>query len=235
MPARRPHGPGQTLCRGHHRTCTAAADFGILSHENCLPMWDWVGGRYSVWSAIGLSLSRSPWVGRNFEALLAGRRGHGRPFPAMQSTGADNMPLVLIALLESLVQQFSSTPENHVVLPYDGTAWQRLPDFLQQLTMESNGKSGQHGMARLWTTTTGACSVGFRRYDGTTLLPPVVASGHIAVPGRFRDAADDPYGGCTNSTGAWWRTAWRRAVHMMVGRSNEEARDRVTSGARPFR
>ena len=111
----------------------AAADFGI-SPENCLPMWDWVGGRYSVWSAVGLSCAIS--VGWNhFEQFLSGAEAMYLHFRDSE-TGA-NMP-VLLSLLEVCYGNFFGAG-NHVVLPYDNSL-QRLPDFLQQLTMESNGK-----------------------------------------------------------------------------------------------
>ena len=111
----------------------AAADFGI-SPQNCLPMWDWVGGRYSVWSAVGLSCAIA--VGwDNFEQFLAGAEAMDRHF--RDSELQANMPL-LMSLLEVWYGNFLNAG-NHVVLPYDNSL-QRLPDFLQQLTMESNGK-----------------------------------------------------------------------------------------------
>ncbi|NND69877.1 MAG: glucose-6-phosphate isomerase [Halioglobus sp.] len=112
----------------------AAADFGI-SGDNCLPMWDWVGGRYSVWSAVGLSVAIA--VGwRNFEDFLGGAAAmdaHFRDTPP----GA-TLPVVM-ALLEVWYGAFYGA-QNHVVLPY-AEQLARLPDFLQQLTMESNGKA----------------------------------------------------------------------------------------------
>ena len=111
----------------------AAADFGI-SPDNCLPMWDWVGGRYSVWSAVGLSCAIA--VGWNhFEQFLAGAEAMDLHF--RDSEPGANMP-VLLSLLEVWYGNFFGAG-NHVVLPYDNSL-QRLPDFLQQLTMESNGK-----------------------------------------------------------------------------------------------
>ncbi|MEP4146929.1 MAG: glucose-6-phosphate isomerase [Halioglobus sp.] len=111
----------------------AAADFGI-SPENCLPMWDWVGGRYSVWSAIGLSCAIAiGW--ENFEHFLAGAAEMDKHFGSAPL--AENMP-VIMSLLEVWYVNFFGA-NNHVVLPYDHSL-QKLPDFLQQLTMESNGK-----------------------------------------------------------------------------------------------
>jgi len=111
----------------------AAVAFG-LAEENCLPMWDWVGGRYSVWSAVGLSCAIA--VGwENFARFLAGAEAMDRHF---RTAGpGENMPL-LMSLLELWYCNFLGAG-NHVVLPYDHTL-RRLPDYLQQLTMESNGK-----------------------------------------------------------------------------------------------
>ncbi len=111
----------------------AAAGFGIPA-ENCLPIWDWVGGRYSVWSAVGLSCAIA--VGWDqFQAFLAGAAAMDMHFSSAPAT--ENMP-VMMSLLEVWYGQFFAAG-NHVVLPYDHSL-QRLPDYLQQLTMESNGK-----------------------------------------------------------------------------------------------
>ncbi|MEH6518818.1 MAG: glucose-6-phosphate isomerase [Halioglobus sp.] len=111
----------------------AAAQFGIPK-DNCLPLWDWVGGRYSVWSAVGLSCAIA--VGwENFEAFLAGARAMDEHF--LEAPPEKNLPM-LMSLLEVWCTNGLGAG-NHVVLPYDQSL-QKLPDFLQQLTMESNGK-----------------------------------------------------------------------------------------------
>ncbi|MBT5005404.1 MAG: glucose-6-phosphate isomerase [Halieaceae bacterium] len=111
----------------------AAADFGI-PEKNCLLLWYWVGGRYSVWSAIGLSCAIAiGW--ENFELFLAGAAAMDEHFQSAPL--AENMP-VMMSLLEVWYVNFFGA-NNHVVLPYDHSL-QKLPDFLQQLTMESNGK-----------------------------------------------------------------------------------------------
>ena len=111
----------------------AAEAFGIAASE-CYPLWDWVGGRYSVWSAIGLAVAlQCGWDA--FQALLHG--AYEMDCHTHNAAGAANLPLML-ALLEYWNTQYLLT-ETHAVLPYS----QRLtllPDFLQQLSMESNGK-----------------------------------------------------------------------------------------------
>jgi glucose-6-phosphate isomerase len=119
----------------------AARAFGI-PQDNILPMWDWVGGRYSLWSAIGWSIAFA--VGNsNFEALLAGARGMDQHF--LHAPLASNMP-VLMSLLEVWYVNFHGA-RNHAIIPYDHYL-RRLPAFAQQLSMESNGKQvnaqGEH-------------------------------------------------------------------------------------------
>lgn len=112
----------------------AAAEFGIAS-ANCLPMWDWVGGRYSVWSAVGLSTAIAIGWDR-FSEFLQGARHMDLHFRT--AAHEQNVPLIL-----SLLELWSCNllgATNHVVLPYDQSL-NELPDYLQQLTMESNGKS----------------------------------------------------------------------------------------------
>jgi len=111
----------------------AAAQFGI-DIDQCYPMWDWVGGRYSLWSAIGLVIAlHSGWEA--FEALLAGARAMDEH--TLNGAGKHNLPM-LMALLELWNTHYLGA-ETHVVLPYSQRL-EKLAEFLQQLTMESNGK-----------------------------------------------------------------------------------------------
>jgi glucose-6-phosphate isomerase len=112
----------------------AASEFGI-AEENILPLWDWVGGRYSLWSAIGWSIAFA--VGNNaFAELLSGARQMDQHF---QSAPLHlNMPVVL-SLLEIWYVDFMAA-QTHAVIPYHHNL-RRLPAFLQQLSMESNGKT----------------------------------------------------------------------------------------------
>ncbi len=111
----------------------AASAFGI-TRDNCLPLWDWVGGRYSIWSAVGLSCAIA--VGwDNFQQLLGGAAAMDDHFASAKIES--NMPM-LMSLLEIWNCNILGA-NSHAVLPYDQNL-QRLPSFLQQLTMESNGK-----------------------------------------------------------------------------------------------
>jgi glucose-6-phosphate isomerase len=112
----------------------AAAAFGIAP-ELCFPLWDWVGGRYSVWSSVGLPVAIAIGMDR-FEELLSGARAMDEHFLAAPLEA--NMP-VLLALLGIWYANFFGA-KTHAVLPY-AEALRELPAYLQQLEMESNGKS----------------------------------------------------------------------------------------------
>jgi len=122
---------------GHLCAVTAdrarAAAFGVAP-DRVFPMWDWVGGRYSLWSAVGLPLALAAGM-KVFEELLAGARAmdeHFRSAPLER-----NLPVTL-ALLEVWNATFRGVPARAVV-PYDERL-RLLPAYLQQLEMESNGK-----------------------------------------------------------------------------------------------
>ena len=111
-----------------------ATEFGILE-ENIFPMWDWVGGRYSLWSAIGLPLALAIGID-NFRELLHGAHEmdeHFRTAPL-----ESNMPVIMALLGVWYVNFFGVN--SHAILPYDHYL-RSLPAHLQQLDMESNGKS----------------------------------------------------------------------------------------------
>lgn len=111
-----------------------AHEFGIPD-SNILEIWDWVGGRYSLWSAVGLSVALA--IGMNgFERLLMGAEAmdtHFRTTPLEQ-----NLP-VLMALISIWNTNFLGA-ETTAILPYN-ESMRHLPAFLQQLEMESNGKA----------------------------------------------------------------------------------------------
>jgi glucose-6-phosphate isomerase len=108
--------------------------FGINT-SNMFEFWDWVGGRYSMWSAIGLPIA--VMIGMDhFEELLAGAERVDRHF---QTTTFDQNIPVIMALLGIWYNNFLGA-ETHAVLPYDQNL-EYLTDYLQQADMESNGKT----------------------------------------------------------------------------------------------
>ena len=111
-----------------------AAEFGIPPAQ-VLPMWDWVGGRYSLWSAVGLPLAVS--IGMSgFERLLAGAQAMDQHF--CQAPLKENLA-VLLALLGIWNTNFLGAHTSAIV-PYNESL-RHLPGYLQQLEMESNGKT----------------------------------------------------------------------------------------------
>jgi glucose-6-phosphate isomerase len=112
----------------------AMDEFGIRSDFR-FGFWDWVGGRYSLWSAVGLSLALV--VGMDvFKRILAGGRRMDLHF--RQAPLEENMP-VLLALLGIWYNNFFGA-QSQAILPYDNRL-ERFPAYLQQLQMESSGKS----------------------------------------------------------------------------------------------
>ncbi len=111
-----------------------AKEFGI-AENNIFRMWDWVGGRYSLWSAVGLSIACG--VGyKNFEKLLSGAFKIDTHF--RNSEFKKNIPVIL-ALIGIWYNNFFNA-QSYAILPYNQNL-KRFPAYLQQADMESNGKS----------------------------------------------------------------------------------------------
>jgi glucose-6-phosphate isomerase len=108
-----------------------------IAPENQLLLWDWVGGRYSLWSCIGLPIALSIGV-EGFQQLLAGAHAIDEHF---QNTNYEQNIPVLMGLLGVWNNNFLNI-QTHAVLPYDGRL-KYFAAYLQQLEMESNGKSVQ--------------------------------------------------------------------------------------------
>ena len=162
----------------------AVAAFGI-DPANMFVFWDWVGGRYSLWSAIGLPIAIAVGMDR-FEDLLAGAHTmdeHFRTAPL-----ARNMP-VIMALLGIWYTDFFGA-ETHAVLPYDQYL-HRLPAYLQQADMESNGKSVDRA-GRSVDYVTRAGHLGRARHQRPARILPADPSGHAADPGRLPGAVGQP-------------------------------------------
>ncbi len=124
----------------------AVEEFGIRS-DRMFPFWDWVGGRFSVWSSIGLSLMLG--IGSAaFRDFLAGAHSMDQHFAAAPLK--ENAPFLMAVLGFWYTRYFNAT--SHAVLPYD-EGLGRFPAFLQQGEMESNGKSVSRSGHRIETNT----------------------------------------------------------------------------------
>lgn len=152
----------------------AANDFGIAS-ENIFPMWDWVGGRFSLWSTVGLTISLA--VGfNNFKDLLIGAYEMDEHF---KNTPYENNAPVVLSLIGVWYTNFFNA-ETEVILPYTQYLSKFAP-YLQQAIMESNGKSVDRNGKRvtyqtgniIWGSTGTNAQHAFMQllHQGTKLIP----------------------------------------------------------------
>lgn len=128
-------------------TNSKAMDAFLIPPQNRFTMWDWVGGRYSLWSAVGLSIALALGMDQ-FELMLAG--GHEMDEHFRTAPFENNLP-VLMGLIGVWNRNFLEL-DSLAVLPYDQRL-HRFPAYLQQLEMESNGKrTTMEGDAVAWDT-----------------------------------------------------------------------------------
>ena len=153
------------------------ADFGI-DPENAFGFWDWVGGRYSMDSAIGTSLVVAIGPER-FAELLAGMHAMDEHFRSTEP--ARNVPL-LMGLLNVWYTNFLDA-QTHAVLPYSQLL-HRFPAYLQQLTMESNGK-GVRWDGTAVTSDTGEVFWGEPGTNGQHAFYQLIHQGTRLVPADF--------------------------------------------------
>jgi len=155
----------------------AAVAFGIRE-ENIFPMWDWVGGRYSLWSAIGLPIALAIGMS-NFKELLSGAYSMDQHF--LTAPFEQNMP-VLLGLLGVWYGNFWGA-QSHAILPYDHYL-RNITKHLQQLDMESNGKSvRQDGTPAL--TDTGPVIWGGVGCNGQHAYHQLLHQGTQLIPADF--------------------------------------------------
>jgi len=161
-------------------------DFGI-DPDNMFEFWNWVGGRYSLWSSIGLSVAL--YLGMdNFEQLLSGAHEADKHF---QNTPLeDNIP-VIMGLLGVWYNNFYGA-ESHAMLPYDHTM-QFFADYFQQGDMESNGKSVDlEGKATDYST--GPIIWGQPGTNGQHAFYQLIHQGTKLIPCDFLAPAQSHYG-----------------------------------------
>lgn len=160
----------------------AVRAFGI-DPENMFGFWDWVGGRYSLWSAVGLLIAVAVGMDR-FEELLAGAHGmddHFRTAPPERNMA------VILALLGIWYRNFMGAG-SHAVLPYDQHL-QFLPAYLQQADMESNGKSVTRDGGRV-DHATGPIVWGEPGTNGQHAFYQLIHQGTELIPADFVAAAE---------------------------------------------
>jgi glucose-6-phosphate isomerase len=188
-------------------------EFGINPKE-MFEFWDWVGGRYSLWSAIGLSIATMIGMD-NFEALLAGAHEMDQHF--LTAPLEQNMP-TLLGLIDIWYSNFFGE-ETRAVLPYD-FALELFPDFLQQLVMESLGKHINRDGERVEYTT---CPIiwGAPGNNGQHAFYQLLHQGTQLVPCDFIIAIDSQYSLPAHQD-AVLSNALAQAHSLMMGRTPQE-------------
>ncbi len=155
----------------------AVTGFGI-DPQNMFVFWDWVGGRYSLWSAIGLSIALT--VGYdNFEALLRGAFNVDNYFKT--ESFEKNVPVIMALVSLWYINFFGSQTE--AILPYD-QYMHRFPAYFQQGNMESNGKSVGRGGHRV-SYATGPIVWGEPGTNGQHAFYQLIHQGTILIPCDF--------------------------------------------------
>ena len=211
---------GEAAVGRHVAAMSTALDkvnaFGI-SADRTFGFWDWVGGRYSIWSAIGLSLMVAVGPG-NFRRFLAGARAmddHFRAAPLEQ-----NMPVIL-ALIGVWYRNILGFPV-YAVLPYDQRL-DRLAAYFQQLDMESNGKRVRLGGATVMGST-GPIVFGEPGTNGQHAFYQLLHQGTDVVPCDFLVAASADVEGDHGHHALLLANCLAQSEALMRGKTLAEAR-----------
>jgi glucose-6-phosphate isomerase len=186
--------------------------------------WDWVGGRYSLWSAIGLPIALAVGYER-FVELLEGAHAMDEHFRTAEPP--ENMPVVL-GLIGVWYANFWGA-RTHAVLPYDQYL-RCLPAYLQQGDMESNGKgSPARGRRGLHHRPGG---LGRARHRRAACLLPAHPSGHPADPGGLHRRDQEPQR-ARRSSPKLMANFFAQTEALMRGRTTEEALAEMLAAGEP--
>jgi glucose-6-phosphate isomerase len=194
---------------------------GVLGPANMFEFWDWVGGRYSLWSAVGLSIAL--YMGMdNFEALLAGAHRvdeHFRTTPF-----EENVPVVM-GLLGLWYNDFFGA-QSHAILPYDQYLM-HFPSYFQQGDMESNGKGVTREGAQV-DYQTGPIIWGQPGTNGQHAFYQLIHQGTKLIPCDFLAAAQsqNPLG---EHHTLLLSNYFAQTEALMKGRTPDEARAELTA------
>ena len=193
---------------------TEVVKFGI-DKNNMFEFWDWVGGRYSLWSAIGLSIALT--IGyKNFEQLLKG--GHSTDLHFSNTPFTENIP-VIMALIGLWYTNFFGT-QTEAILPYD-QYMHRFPAYFQQGNMESNGKMTDRTGERL-TYSSGPVIWGEPGTNGQHAFYQLIHQGTVLIPCDFIAPAQthNPLG---NHHKILLSNFFAQTEALMNGKTEEEA------------
>ncbi|WP_417411229.1 glucose-6-phosphate isomerase [Hoeflea sp.] len=219
---------GDAAVAQHFAALSTALDkvaaFG-LDEDRVFGFWDWVGGRYSLWSAIGLPLMIA--IGRqSFSDFLSGARAMDTHF--RQAPVTENLPILLglIGIWHRLVCGYPS----RAIIPYDQRL-SRFPAYLQQLDMESNGKSvGLDG--KPLTTASGPTVWGEPGTNGQHAFFQLLHQGTDVIPVEFMIAANGHEPHLKHQHQLLIANCLAQSEALMRGRTTEEARAQlIAAGA----
>ena len=198
----------------------ACADFGIPA-ANMFAFWDWVGGRYSSWSAIGLPVALAAGMDA-FEALLDG--AHAMDRHVREAPLEANLPVTL-ALLGIWYSNILGA-ESYAVVPYDQRL-ARFPAWLQQVDMESNGKSVD-AAGRPVGRASGPIAWGEPGTDAQHSFFQLIHQGTRLVPVDFLIAAEADHD-LAGHHAMLAANCFAQAEALMMGRSEAEVRAEMTA------
>jgi len=202
----------------------AVKEFGI-DPANMFVFWDWVGGRYSLWSAVGLSIALS--IGfEKFEELLAGAHEADKHF---RTTPLDKNIPVIMALLGIWYNNFFGA-ESHAILPYDQYL-HRFAAYFQQGDMESNGKSVDRNSQRV-SYQTGPIIWGEPGTNGQHAFYQLIHQGTKLIPSDFIASAQshNPIG---NHHQLLLSNFFAQTEALMNGKSTKEVEAELRAAGKP--
>jgi glucose-6-phosphate isomerase len=204
---------------------SAATEFGI-EEKNLYPLWDWVGGRFSLWSAIGLPIAIALGMA-GFRQLLAGAHSmdeHFRTAPLKK-----NMPVIL-ALLNFWYREYFDA-HSTAVIPYSQRL-NLLPCFLQQLCMESLGKSVDKQGAPI-KHNTGDIIWGTAGTNGQHSYFQLLHQGTEFVPVDFIAAANNNAQGSAEAHQHLLANCFSQSLALMEGKLEADSIHKLVAGNKP--
>ncbi|ANH02652.1 glucose-6-phosphate isomerase [Shinella sp. HZN7] len=211
---------------GHHFCAVSTAldkvsAFGIGA-DRVFGFWDWVGGRYSIWSAIGLPLMIA--IGKeNFAEFLAG--GHAIDTHFREAPIRENIP-VLLGLIGYYHRNVLNYP-SRAILPYDQRL-SRFPAYLQQLDMESNGKSVTMDSTPV-EGQTGPVVWGEPGTNGQHAFYQLIHQGTAIIPAEFMIAANGHEKALRHQHQLLIANCLAQSEALMKGRTLDEAKAQLTA------
>jgi glucose-6-phosphate isomerase len=198
----------------------AVSAFGIDT-DNMFEFWDWVGGRYSLWSAIGLPIAL--YVGMdNFEKLLDG--GHQMDNHFKNTPFKENIPVIMGMLGVWYINFFKAL--THAIVPYDHSM-ARFPSHMQQLDMESNGKYINRSGARI-SYRTGPVIWGTPGTNGQHAYFQLIHQGTQLIPVDFLLPINSHYPEVDHQS-ILLANGLAQAEALMKGKSAEEVRSELAA------